>query len=161
MGSKMGEKWDKKGNTARIAVLTGDMEYMLSRGENPGRCATLRVAGNKQTLLCMKWTIVAEVAAAALNFTTVYTYDTVNWSGYPTGEILASLPTEFDPDARLLNIQFRGLIQLSDVEYHPFVYCTYNRRSQSMSIAVWFHPFDVSCWIITVLLIRSASNYKF
>jgi hypothetical protein len=139
-------------NSARIAVFTGDMEYISARGGNPGRCATLRVPGNKQTLLCMKWTIMAEVAAAALNFTRVYTYDRVNRSGYPTGEITTILSTEFDPDASLLHKEFRGLVHLGDVEYHTFVYCTYNRRSQSMSIAVWFLPFDVSCWIITAVL---------
>jgi hypothetical protein len=152
MGSKMGGKWDKRASSARIAVFTGDMEYILEGGGNPERCATLRVPGNKQTLLCMKRTIIVEVAAAALNFTTVYTYDIANRSGYPTGEISTSLSTEFDPDASLLRKQYLGLIQLSDVEYPKFVYCTYNRRSQSMSIAVWFLPFDVSCWIITVVL---------
>jgi hypothetical protein len=46
-----------------------------------------------------------------------------------------------------------GSFSLVYERYHTLVYCNYNIRSRSMSIAVWFFPFDFLSWIIVVVII--------
>jgi F0F1-type ATP synthase membrane subunit a len=125
----------------------------LKLGSDTRRCAFLRVPGNKKTRLCTKPVIMAEIAADVLNFTTVYTYDLVNRSGYPAGSIAEIPESKLYLDTNLPESFFMGSFSLVYERYHTFVYCNYNIRSRSMSIAVWFFPYDFSSWIIVVVIL--------
>jgi hypothetical protein len=151
ISSKMGGKWDKKKSTAKIAILTKYTQLMLSHEEHTRRCAFLKLLRSKQPRLCTKEIIMAEVAAEFLNFTTVYPSDLLNRSGYPSGKIVPihSDQLVLDLPQNVLN-DFFQLIYVYD---HLFVYCTYNLRSRSMSIAVWFFPFDVLSWVVVVVIL--------
>jgi hypothetical protein len=153
ISSKMGENWNKRENTAKIAIRTRDINALMNTDINSRRCASLRSPPLKGTLLCTKLTMMAEVAADVLNFTTVYTHNVVNRSIFPSGELLGIYSREFDPDRRLMAKCFGGLIQLSDIVQPEFVYCIYNIQSRSMSFAVWFHPFDKTTWIAIIIFL--------
>jgi F0F1-type ATP synthase membrane subunit a len=153
ISSKMRRKLNKKESTMKIAVFSFlSHDLVLRLGSDTRRCAFLRVAGNKKTRLCTKQVIMAEIAADVLNFTTVYTYDLVNRSGYPAGSIAEVPGSKLYLDKSLPESFFMGSFSLVYERYHTFVYCNYNIRSRSMSIAVWFFPYDFSSWIIVVVI---------
>jgi hypothetical protein len=155
IASKMEDKWDKIGNTAMLGVRTGDIEFLSRPGNYPKRCSSLRSSHNKRALLCNLLTVMAEVAADVRNFTTVYTNDFSN-NVYRTGEIVRISFGEFDPDETLTDLKNDGagrIIQLNEVVSPAFVYCTDNLRSRSMSLSVWFNPFDFPSWICIIILL--------
>jgi hypothetical protein len=154
MMSKMGGKWDKRESQLKIAVFTANSQIHWRQGKDTKRCAFLRVPGNKITRRCTMDLMMAEVAADFLNFTTVYPLDLVYRSGYPAGAISDILSQSlYLSDKTLPHTALKGLFHLNYHYYRTFIYCTYNLRSRSMSIAVWFFPFDILSWIVVAVLL--------
>jgi hypothetical protein len=152
ISSKMGGKWDKRESTARIAVLS-ELSYLIFNYEDFGQSAFIRAMGTKQSRIYTKEIMMAEIAAEFLNFTTVYPSDLFNRSGHPTGNIGPIYPNQLVLETDLPHNVLNDLLKVFLDYDNLFVYCTYNLRSQSMSIAVWFFPFDLLSWIaVTVIL---------
>jgi hypothetical protein len=153
ISSKMGGKWDKRESTAKIAVLGTYSHLVINHGEDTRPSAFIRALGNKQSRIYTKEILMAEVAADFLNFTTVYPSDLLNRSGHPTGQIGSIHSNELVLETDLPTNVLNDLLKVVFDYDHLFVYCTYNLRSRSMSIAVWFFPFDLLSWIAVAVIL--------
>jgi hypothetical protein len=100
--------------------------------------------------MCTNEIMMAEAAADVLNFTTVYTNDWVNRSEYPTGVISYVFSTDLVLDSNRPENVARGIFILINFFPKKMVYCSYNIRARSMSMAVWFFPFDLVSWIVVL-----------
>jgi hypothetical protein len=152
ISSKMKGKWSIKESKAKVAIFIPHIQNFLSwlNSVDTRRCAFLRVQGEKDTFMCTKEIMMAEAAADVLNFTTVYTNDWVNRSEYPTGVISYVFSTDLVLDSNRPENVARSIFTLIFVFPPKFVYCSYNTRARSMSIAVWFFPFDLISWIVVL-----------
>jgi hypothetical protein len=133
---------------------------LLKTGRGPKRCAILRDPETKNTLLCGKGIMMAEIAAVVLNFTTIYDFNKIS------GSIIQLLTYTNVPNPVLLPFSLDGLANLIDVRHDKMLHCSYNLRSRSMSIAVWCFPFDLSTWIVVAVmlclfwLLQAISRYR-
>jgi hypothetical protein len=152
MSSKMGGNWDKLGCRAKIGVFTGDTVRFSNVEGNAGQCGFRRVPGSKQSIYCIEDTMIADFASDVLNFTKVSNY-TVNRSAFPTGLLTSIYSSNLYPNKLLYYYNLGYLIQVYDVDHSTFLYCTYNLRSRSISMAVWFSPFDFSIWTAVIIVL--------